>query len=34
MRMGNANAAVVKDKLRAIRSELVAAPPKPPGIPG
>jgi hypothetical protein len=31
MRMGNANAAIVKDKLRAIRRELVAAPPTPPG---
>ena len=31
MRMGNANAAIVKEKLRAIRRELVAAPPAPPG---
>ncbi|MCC7079414.1 MAG: DUF3014 domain-containing protein [Burkholderiales bacterium] len=31
MRIGNANAAIVKEKLRAIRRELVAAPPPPPG---
>jgi hypothetical protein len=30
MRMGNANAAIVKEKLRAIRRELVAGPPSPP----
>jgi hypothetical protein len=33
MRIGNANAAVVKDKLRAIRRELVSAPAKPHGLP-
>ena len=31
MRMGNANAALVKDKLRALRAELTASPPAPPG---
>jgi hypothetical protein len=31
LRIGNANAAIVKDKLRAIRRELFALAPKPPG---
>ena len=31
MRIGNANAAVVKEKLRALRAELTASPPAPPG---
>ena len=34
MRMGNANAAAVKEKLRAIRRALVASPPAPPAPPG